>query len=80
SVSGSPLGPHKRERAGVLLRRLQDRFAPGGVFHVGQGKWYPGEELPRWALSLYWRTDGRPVWQRPDLLADDGKDYGCTID
>ncbi len=74
------LGPEKRQLAGVLLRRLWDRFGPGGVVHVGQGKWYPGEELPRWALSLYWRPDGQPVWRRPELLAEDGKDYGCTVD
>ena len=64
------LGPHKRERAEVLLRRLWQRFSPGGVLHHGQGKWYPGEPLPRWALSSLWRADGLPVWEQPDLLAD----------
>ncbi len=64
------LGPHKRERAEVLLRRLWRRFADGGVLHHGQGKWYPGEPLPRWALSCLWCEDGRPVWQRSALLAD----------
>jgi uncharacterized protein (DUF2126 family) len=63
------LGTHKRERAEVLLRRLWDRFAPGGVLHHGQGKWYPGEPLPRWALSCLWRDDGRAVWKNPLLLA-----------
>ena len=64
------LGPHKRERAEVLLRRLWQRFGENGVLHHGQGKWYPGEPLPRWALSCLWREDGEPVWQQPELLAD----------
>jgi len=64
------LGEHKRERAEVLLRRLWKRFADHGVLHHGQGKWYPGEPLPRWALSCLWRDDGSPVWRKPDLLAD----------
>ncbi len=61
-------GPHKRERATVLSRRLLNKFGPGGVLHHAQGKWYPGEPLPRWMQTIFWRKDGKPIWKNPDLL------------
>ncbi|HYL18120.1 MAG TPA: transglutaminase family protein, partial [Burkholderiales bacterium] len=70
------LGEDKRKLAGNLLQRLQKRFAPGGLLHYGQGKWYPGEPLPRWALTCLWRVDGFPLWRDAKLLAEDGRDYG----
>jgi uncharacterized protein (DUF2126 family)/transglutaminase-like putative cysteine protease len=63
-------GPKKRERAGVLAERLRGIYATGGVVHRGQGKWYPGEPLPRWQIALHWRSDGVPLWSDPALLAD----------
>ncbi|OIO67816.1 MAG: IMP dehydrogenase [Zetaproteobacteria bacterium CG12_big_fil_rev_8_21_14_0_65_55_1124] len=62
------LSEKKRELSGNLLTRLQDHFAPGSMLHFGQGKWYPGEPLPRWALGCYWRTDGKPLWKNRKLL------------
>jgi len=65
------LGPTKRVYAQELVQRLRDEYGSKGFLHHGQGKWYPGEQLPRWALSSYWRRDGEPCWQDPRWLADE---------
>jgi uncharacterized protein (DUF2126 family)/transglutaminase-like putative cysteine protease len=64
------LGSRKRELAGKLFARVFEEFGKGGFVHYGQGKWYPGEPLPRWVLSCFWRKDGKPIWNIPVLLAD----------
>lgn len=74
------VGPNKRRLANELLQRLTHRFASGGLLHYGQGKWYPGEPLPRWAMQCVWRKDGQPIWRNPDLFAQQDTDYGHTAD
>ncbi|TWU11576.1 Transglutaminase-like superfamily protein [Symmachiella macrocystis] len=74
------IGPNKRRLAGNLISRLRERYADGGLIHYGQGKWYPGEPLPRWALTCMWRTDGQPMWDNTALLADPNQDYGHTVE
>ena len=65
------LGPLKRKLSGQLIRRLANQFAIGPLMHYGQGKWYPGEPLPRWSLSCYWRKDGEKIWNDLGLIAED---------
>ena len=70
------LGEEKRQISETLIKQLKTHWAPYGLLHYGQGKWYPGESLPRWALGCYWRKDGLPVWKDHRWIADISKDYG----
>ncbi len=72
------LGPTKRLRAAELFHRLRAKHAANALVHFGQGKWYPGEPLPRWSLNCFWRRDGEPIWNDPALIADEKKPGKAT--
>ncbi len=63
------LGPIKRTRGLAMIRSLRNRLSTGAMLLFGQGKWYPGEPLPRWAYSCYWRSDGVAIWDNLELIA-----------
>ncbi|MDX2250132.1 MAG: transglutaminase family protein [Bacteroidia bacterium] len=71
-------GKDKRKMAYQLAVKLKNSFGPGGFLHLGQGKWYPGEPIPRWQYSVYWRKDEKVIWKNPDLFADPNEDHGLN--
>ncbi|MBC7888706.1 MAG: transglutaminase family protein [Ferruginibacter sp.] len=62
-------GKQKRILSHELIFRLREKFGPNGMIHYGQGKWYPGETLPRWQYGLFWRKDHYPIWKNTNLIA-----------
>ena len=71
-------GKEKRLLSHELIFRLRDKFGPGGMIHYGQGKWYPGELLPRWQYGLFWRKDGYPIWKNLGLIANEKTHHAYT--
>ncbi len=72
------LGDKKRKLSDQLMKRLKNRYTEGALLHYGQGKWYPGESLPRWSFACYWRKDGEPIWADPSLFADESQSDGAN--
>ena len=72
------MGPTKRILSADLMDKLRAKYGEGGLLHYGQGKWYPGEQLPRWSLNLFWRKDKEPIWTHPEMFASEHQSYGAT--
>ncbi len=73
------MSPEKWQKAEELSWRLRERFAPGSLMMYTQGKWYPGEPLPRWALPIIWRTDGEPLWKNAALISRESTPSKFTV-
>ncbi|NOT57651.1 MAG: transglutaminase family protein [Deltaproteobacteria bacterium] len=73
------VGPTKKKLATDLYRRLRERYGARGLVHFSQGKWYPGEQLPRWSLNCFWRGDGEPLWKNDTLIADESHPGKATV-
>ncbi|SMF24882.1 Transglutaminase-like superfamily protein [Pseudobacteriovorax antillogorgiicola] len=72
------LGPQKKALSQTLFKRLQGIYGKHGLVHHGQGKWYPGEILPRWSMNCYWRKDGQAMWQDASLMSGEAADKAQT--
>ncbi len=70
--NGDALGPHKTRIGRRFAAGLAHRLAPGGIVMERVGKHYPGESLPRWALDIIGRTDGKPIWHGKTLVETKG--------
>ncbi|TNC83140.1 MAG: IMP dehydrogenase [Oleiphilus sp.] len=73
-------GEHKRKLAHALFERMSTHYAQAPLHHYGQGKWYPGEPLPRWQYGCYWRADGKPIWHSESTRGVPGLNEGVTLD
>jgi uncharacterized protein (DUF2126 family)/transglutaminase-like putative cysteine protease len=76
---GGAIGADKWKRGRKLADQLRDRLAPGGLILFRQGKVYPGESLPRWALDVIARRDGQPLWPARSLVEAGTIDHAKTV-
>ena len=63
-----------------LLLRWRETISPNSIVQYSQGKWYPGEPLPRWAIHNFSRKDNEPLWEDDSLFADPTKKAGHTLE
>ncbi|MGZ3422858.1 MAG: transglutaminase family protein [Polyangiales bacterium] len=63
------LGDDKWAKGVRLVEELRRRLAPHAAVLVKQGKHYPGESLPRWAMEVCGRRDGGVAWRGDVAIA-----------
>ncbi len=76
----SATGGSKEPLATALTQALTGAFTEGALILHEQGKWYPGEPLPRWAQGVYWRTDAHPLWRDRSRLANPFEPGTATLE
>ncbi|GAA5220327.1 transglutaminase family protein [Membranihabitans marinus] len=73
-------GEEKREKGYNLALKMKAAMAPKGMIHQGQGKWYPGEPIPRWQYVIYWRKDQYPLWKNDKWLANPNRELDTSME
>jgi uncharacterized protein (DUF2126 family) len=70
------VGPTKREKADILIRKLRERFAPRRFPALRPGQMVSRRKLAALDLLALLAQGRRPIWSNPDLVAEEGRDYG----
>ncbi|WCL49344.1 transglutaminase family protein [Leptospira sp. GIMC2001] len=73
------MGPNKYKISEKLIYKLKEKYSTNSLLQYCQGKWYPGELIPRWSINCYWRKDNEPIWKDFKLLATENEPGKNTV-